>query len=209
MFTGIVSTTGSIQQLDMLNGDCRLVIKPRDMDLGRVRLGDSIAVAGVCLTVIAADEQQFSADVSGETLSLTTLGVLQTGDRVNLEAALTAGEPLGGHLVSGHVDGLAQVLEIAPDGRSRRLRFELPESLKKYIARKGSVCIDGVSLTINDVAGREFDVNLIPLTWEQTTLGGLLVGDSVNIEVDMLARYMERLLDQTQQSPGQADKGIC
>jgi len=209
MFTGIVSTTGTIRRLEPRDGDCRLEIQPREMNLAGLRTGDSIAVAGVCLTIVDKDQQQFTADVSGETLSLTTLGFLQPGDHVNLEAALMAGEPLGGHLVSGHVDGVAKVLDIVPDGRSRRLRFEVPGSLKRYVARKGSICIDGVSLTVNGVAGCEFDVNLIPLTWEQTTLGGLAVGDSVNIEVDMLARYMERLLEQSQQSPGRGEEGVC
>jgi riboflavin synthase len=195
MFTGIIQDIGSIRTLEARGGDLRLgVAVGGGLDLGRQHLGDSIAVSGACLTVIALEPPVFYADVSRETLGLTTLGAAVIGRRVNLEAALRAGEPLGGHLVSGHVDGIATVLERSGDARSQRLRLRAPAELTRYLARKGSVALDGVSLTVNAVAGAEFDINLVPHTLAVTTLGDLAVGDRVNIEIDTIARYAERLL---------------
>ena len=194
MFTGIIQDIGSIRTLETRGGDLRLGVAVGSLDLGRQRLGDSIAVSGVCLTLIALEPPVFHADVSRETLGLTTLGDAAVGRRVNLEAALRAGEPLGGHLVSGHVDGIATVLERSGDARSQRLRLRAPAELARYLARKGSVALDGVSLTVNAVAGAEFDINLVPHTLAVTTLGDLAAGDRVNIEIDTIARYAERLL---------------
>lgn len=195
MFTGIVQDVGRIVTLERRGGDVRLRIAVDRLSLSATRAGDSIAVSGVCLTALEIDAKGFSADVSNETLSLTTLGALEVGSRVNLEPALKAGDALGGHLVSGHVDGLGEVLEVREDARSVRMRFGCPPSLAKYFARKGSVAIDGVSLTINDVGPTEFSVNLIPHTQEVTTLGEFKPGRRVNLEVDQVARYVERLLD--------------
>jgi riboflavin synthase len=195
MFTGIVQDVGQIVTLERRGGDVRLRIAVDRLSLSATRAGDSIAVSGVCLTALEIDAKGFSADVSNETLSLTTLGTLEVGSRVNLEPALKAGDALGGHLVSGHVDGLGEVLEVREDARSVRMRFGCPPSLAKYFARKGSVAIDGVSLTINDVGPTEFSVNLIPHTQEVTTLGEFKPGRRVNLEVDQVARYVERLLD--------------
>ncbi len=195
MFTGIVQDVGRIVTLERRGGDVRLRIAVDRLSLAATRAGDSIAVSGVCLTALEIDDKGFSADVSNETLSLTTLGALDVGSRVNLEPALKAGDALGGHLVSGHVDGLGEVLEVREDARSVRMRFGCPPALAKYFARKGSVAIDGVSLTINDVGPTEFSVNLIPHTQEVTTLGEFKPGRRVNLEVDQVARYVERLLD--------------
>ena len=195
MFTGIVQDVGQIVTLERHGGDVRLRIAVDRLSLAVTRAGDSIAVSGVCLTALEIDTKGFSADVSNETLSLTTLGALEVGSRVNLEPALKAGDALGGHLVSGHVDGLGEVLEVREDARSVRMRFACPPSLAKYFARKGSVAIDGVSLTINEVGPTEFSVNLIPHTQAVTTLGEFKPGRRVNLEVDQVARYVERLLD--------------
>ncbi len=195
MFTGIVQDVGQIVTLERHGGDVRLRIAVDRLSLAATRAGDSIAVSGVCLTALEIDTKGFSADVSNETLSLTTLGALEVGSRVNLEPALKAGDALGGHLVSGHVDGLGEVLEVREDARSVRMRFACPPSLAKYFARKGSVAIDGVSLTINEVGPTEFSVNLIPHTQAVTTLGEFKPGRRVNLEVDQVARYVERLLD--------------
>jgi riboflavin synthase len=194
MFTGIIQTVGRLARIEPRGGDVRLAIDTADLDLADVQLGDSIAVSGVCLTVIALDARGFSADVSNETLSLTTLGKLKPGEPVNLEKALRLADRLGGHLVSGHVDGLGKVVSITPDGRSQRWTFEVPPALARYIAAKGSVCIDGTSLTVNEVAGPRFGVNLIPHTVEHTAFHARRVGDAVNIEVDVIARYVERLI---------------
>jgi len=195
MFTGIVQDVGQIVTLERRGGDVRLRIAVDRLSLAVTRAGDSIAVSGVCLTALEIDTKGFSADVSNETLSLTTLGALEVGSRVNLEPALKAGDALGGHLVSGHVDGLGEVLEVREDARSVRMRFACPPSLAKYFARKGSVAIDGVSLTINEVGPTEFSVNLIPHTQAVTTLGEFKPGRRVNLDVDQVARYVERLLD--------------
>ena len=194
MFTGIIQSVGRIARLESRGGDLRLHVDTANLDLADVQLGDSIAVSGVCLTAVTLEAHGFSADVSNETLSLTTLGELKAGDPVNLEKALRLADRLGGHLVSGHVDGLGKVVSIAPDGRSQRWTFEVPANLARYIAAKGSVCIDGTSLTVNEVAGHRFGVNLIPHTVEHTAFHAKRAGDVVNIEVDVIARYVERLV---------------
>jgi riboflavin synthase len=193
MFTGIVSAKGSLKEKAALGGDVRLRIECGGLDMQNSREGDSIAVSGVCLTMLEPDQSGFSADVSIETLELTTLGKLEPGLPVNLELALSLEDRLGGHMVSGHVDGSGRLLSRRGDARSERFEFELPASLARYVAMKGSVCIDGVSLTVNDVEGTRFSVCLIPHTLEVTTLGMLQPGDPVNIEVDLIARYLERL----------------
>jgi riboflavin synthase len=193
MFTGIINAVGEIARAQTRGGDMRLAIHAGKLDLTDVAIGDSICVAGVCLTAVAIEATQFSADVSVETLSCTTLATLQVGDRVNLEKSLRLADRLGGHLVSGHVDGVGRVVAVEPEARSQRWRFEVPEELSRYIAAKGSVCIDGVSLTVNDVAANRFGVNLIPHTVDATTFCDKRVGDAVNIEVDIIARYLERM----------------
>lgn len=194
MFTGIIQAIGSVVGLERRGGDVRLRIATGKLDLEGVNLGDSIAVNGVCLTAIELPGDGFTADVSRESLSLTTLGGLRSGSPVNLEKALTLSTPLGGHLVSGHVDGLGRVLERKEDARSVRLRIEAPEDLARYIAPKGSICVDGTSLTVNDVAGRVFGLNIVPHTLQETVIDGYQAGTAVNLEVDLIARYLERLL---------------
>jgi riboflavin synthase len=193
MFTGIVQAMGSVRALHPKGGDVELVIDVDALDLSAAAIGDSIAVSGACLTVTRLEAGAFAADVSRETLDRTTLGALRAGSRVNLEPALRAGQALGGHYVTGHVDGRARVVAIAEDARSWRVSFEVPAELGRYIASKGSATIDGVSLTVNEVEGRRFGVNLIPHTREVTTLGELAPGAMVNLEVDIIARYVERL----------------
>lgn len=194
MFTGIVHSIGTIVESSVNDDDQRLQIQAPQLDLSAVKMGDSIAVNGVCLTVVGLDEARFAADVSNETLACTSLGACTVGTAVNLEMALTPATALGGHLVSGHVDGLGHVLERHDDAHSVRMRFRVPKELSRYISRKGSVCIDGVSLTVNDVDGDDFGINLVPHTLERTTLGEFAAGRAVNIEVDQVARYLERLL---------------
>ena len=193
MFTGIVVATGRLVSALAKGGDLELGIDAAALGAGRLAVGDSVSVEGVCLTVTRLDAAVFHADVSRETLAKTTLGTLKEGARVNLEPSLRAGDPLGGHLVSGHVDAVATLTSAAEDGRSCRLQFELQAPLMRYVAPKGSICINGVSLTVNEVGGRRFDVNIIPHTRGATTLGGLRVGAAVNIEIDTIARYLERL----------------
>lgn len=194
MFTGIIQAVGRIARLEPRGGDVRLVVDTAALDMADVALGDSISVSGVCLTVIDFDATSFAADVSNETLAHTTLGKHKAGDTVNLEKALRLADRLGGHLVSGHVDGAGKVVSVVPDGRSLRWTFEVPSDIARYIAHKGSVCIDGTSLTVNEVNGNRFGVNLIPHTVEHTTFAARRAGDGVNIEVDVVARYIERLL---------------
>lgn len=194
MFTGIVQAVGRIAALQRSGGDARVRIHTGKLDMSGVRLGDSIAVNGVCLTVITLDDKHFDADCSAETLRRTTFGNARVGDAVNLEKALTPSTPLGGHLVSGHVDGIATVAARAEVGGSLRLACTVPAPLAKYIAGKGSICVNGVSLTVNEVDGARFEVNLVPHTLRETQLGELAVGDAANIEVDLVARYLERLL---------------
>ena len=193
MFTGIILAKGTVLSTERRGGDVRIRIDAGDLDMDDVAIGDSICVSGVCLTAIDPDTKSFYADVSNETLSRTTLGALRDGDGVNLEKSLRLSDRLGGHLVSGHVDAIGRVVSVEPDARSQRWRFEIPRELSKYIAAKGSVCIDGVSLTVNDVEGNTFGVNLIPHTIAVTTFAEKSVGDAVNIEVDLIARYVERL----------------
>jgi riboflavin synthase len=198
MFTGIVRALGRITEAKPEAGGRRFRIESDAIAAFGLSVGDSVAVSGVCLTALSPDAAAFQADASPETLSLTTLGRLQVGSTVNLEPALQAGDALGGHMVSGHVDGTARLIDFESAGDNRILRFEAPASLSRYIAPKGSVTLDGVSLTVNRVDGSEFELNLIPHTLEVTTLGRLEPGDPVNLEADLIARYLERLLDQRQ-----------
>ena len=193
MFTGIVQAIGEIRAITPRGGDVELLIGAAGLGLEGVAIGDSISVAGCCLTVTRLAADAFAADASLETLQVTTLGAWRPGHRVNLEKALRAGDALGGHYVTGHVDGIATVVASAADARSLRMDFEVPGPLAHYIARKGSVCIDGVSLTVNEVAQNRFGVNLIPHTLEVTTLGTCQAGTQVNVEVDIIARYLERM----------------
>lgn len=193
MFTGIVQAVGRIARREERGGDARIVIDAGALDLADVALGDSIAVAGVCLTAVALDGAQFAADVSAETLRLTTLGALAAGDAVNLEKSLRLADRLGGHLVSGHVDGVGAVAAVHDDGGSQRWTFRAPAALARYIAVKGSICVDGTSLTVNEVSADTFGVTLIPHTLAATTFGARKAGDAVNLEVDLVARYVERL----------------
>lgn len=194
MFTGIIQDVGTVASLVERGGDTRITIRVQRMPLADVKPGDSICVNGVCLTALDITASSFAADVSRETLNVTTLGELAAGSRVNLEPALRAGDPLGGHLVSGHVDGIAIVSALQSDARSVRVTFRCQKELARYVARKGSAAIDGVSLTVNEVDGVEFGVNLIPHTQSVTTFGDLAVGRRVNLEVDQVARYVERLI---------------
>ena len=192
MFTGIVQAVGTIRRIEASGGDLRLFVDASAV-AAESAVGDSLCVSGVCLTVVAREGGIHAFDVSVETLALTTLGALHVGDAVNLEPALRLSDRLGGHLVSGHVDGVGRVVAIAPDARSQRWTFEVPAALSRYIAAKGSICVDGVSLTLNDVGANRFGVNLIPHTVEATTFHGKRAGDAVNVEVDLIARYVERL----------------
>jgi riboflavin synthase len=194
MFTGIIQATGTIEHVESRGGDCRLRVGTGKLDLRDVQPGDSIAVNGVCLTAVESSGASFVADVSGETLSKTTLGEWRAGRRVNLEKALTPTTRLGGHLVSGHVDGVGRVTGRDQDARSVRFRIEAPMALARYIAAKGSVCVDGVSLTVNVVDGACFDLNIVPHTLAETILDDWQPGTPVNLEVDLIARYLERLL---------------
>ncbi|MCC7516276.1 MAG: riboflavin synthase [Pseudomonadales bacterium] len=194
MFTGIVQAVGKLIASDDRNGDKRLRIHTADLDLSDVILGDSIATNGVCLTVVDLPGDGFWADVSIETLNHTTLGSLKPGSALNLEKALRASDRLGGHIVSGHVDGVGEIISIHKDARSIRYRLRAPAELARYIAHKGSICIDGVSLTINAVDGAAFDLNIVPHTQQKTLFGEYKTGTRVNLEVDVIARYLERLL---------------
>jgi riboflavin synthase len=194
MFTGIIQAVGRIAAIEKQGGDARLRIDTGTLDMSDAQLGDSIAVNGVCLTALACGTTAFSADVSGETLTRTTLGSLRIGARVNLEKALTLSSRLGGHLVSGHVDGVGEVIERSLDARSVRLRIQAPAALARYIAAKGSICLDGVSLTVNALNGAQFELNIVPHTLQATILDEYQPGRQVNLEVDLIARYLERLL---------------
>ncbi len=191
MFTGIITDIGRVRSVAQTARDRRYEIETT-WDTASIDLGASISHSGVCLTVVEKGQGWFAVEVSGETLDKTTLGDWQAGMRINLERATRAGDELGGHIVSGHVDGLGRVVEITPEGGSHRLTIEAPEPLHRFIAAKGSITVDGVSLTVNSVDGRSFGLNIIPHTWEATTLGTLEVGDAVNLEIDMLARYLAR-----------------
>jgi riboflavin synthase len=194
VFSGLVKGIGRIARLDEHGGDRRFTVDLGSAGVGPLAIGGSLAVNGVCLTAIAVTATSFTADASAATLAVTTLGTLAVGDRVNLEPPLKAGEPLDGHIVTGHVDGVGEVVSVQPAGKSTRLVIAVPAELSRYIAAKGSVAVDGVSLTVNAVAGVQFEVNIIPHTQNVTVIGGYARGTAVNIEVDMLARYLERLL---------------
>lgn len=194
MFTGIIQAVGRLDRIEHQGGDARLHIATGALDTNDIRLGDSIAVSGVCLTAARLPGDGFVADASAETLSRTTLGELGPGSAVNLELALTPSSRLGGHLVSGHVDGIGTVTRFYQDARSWRLHVRAPDALARYIAEKGSICVDGVSLTVNGVNGAEFDLNIVPHTLAHTTIADYRVGRRVNLEVDIIARYLERLL---------------
>jgi riboflavin synthase len=195
MFTGIIQALGRVRSVSERGGDRRLCIDAPEIDPARLALGDSVAVAGVCLTVVERLAGGFAADVSRETLALTTVAQWRSGQALNLEPALRAGDPMGGHLVSGHVDGLAQLVSSRAEARSQRLCWRATPELLRFIATKGSVALDGVSLTVNEVSAAEFAVNLIPYTLQVTTLGQLAVGGQVNLEIDPIARYTARLLE--------------
>ena len=193
MFTGLITDLGRVRRVDASAGGARLVIETA-YDMAAVEIGASIACSGACLTVVEKGPGWFAADVSAETLAHTTIGGWAPGGRVNLEQALRLGDTLGGHLVSGHVDAVTEVLGARPDGESRRFTFRIPPGYDRLIAPKGSVCLDGVSLTVNEVESDRFGVNIIPHTAERTTFGGIGPGDRVNLEVDLIARYVARLM---------------
>ena len=194
MFTGIIQAVGHIAAIESGEQDIRLCIESGKLPLEGVSLGDSIATSGVCLTVTELTGEGYWADVSPESLSLTTLGAKAIGDSVNLETSLTLSTPLGGHLVSGHVDGVGHVDDIIEDARFWRVRIAAPETLARYVAMKGSICVDGTSLTVNQVEGCHFELTIIPQTWEETVFSEYRVGSPVNLEVDVIARYLERLM---------------
>ncbi len=206
MFTGIIQAIGKVAKLEQKGGDVRLTLDTGDLQIEAAELGDSIAVNGVCLTAVEFTDHGFVADVSGETLAKTSLGSLKPGSEVNLETALTLNTALGGHLVSGHVDGLGTVLSQRNDGRSYRYEFSVPQELAHYIAQKGSITIDGTSLTVNNVEDNRFDVNIVPHTWDNTIFKHYEINTQVNIEVDIIARYLERLL--TGQSSMQGENNL-
>jgi riboflavin synthase len=194
VFTGIIQAVGRIAEIDAGEQDIRLRIETGKLPLADVALGDSIATSGVCLTVTELPGDGFWADVSPETLSLTSLGSKGVGDAVNLETSLTLSTPLGGHLVSGHVDGVGYIEQIMEDARFWRVKVAAPDNLARYIAMKGSICVDGTSLTVNQVDGSAFELTIIPQTWEETVFSEYVAGSPVNLEVDVIARYLERLM---------------
>ena len=203
MFTGLIQAVGRIAGIESGKQDIRIRIETGKLPLEEISIGDSIATSGVCLTVTDLSGDGFWADVSPETLSLTTLSDKEIGDLLNLETSLTLSAPLGGHLVSGHVDGVGHVEQIIEDDRFWRVRIKSPENLARYIAVKGSICVDGTSLTVNQVEGNAFDLTIIPQTWEETVFSEYQVGSPVNLEVDVIARYLERLM-QYDQSPSES-----
>ena len=195
MFTGIIKAKGTISAMDKRSGDVRLSVRSEGLPWSDYEQGESIAVNGVCLTAVALHADGFDTDVSVETLDVTGLGGLAVGSAVNLEPAISLGERLGGHLVSGHVDCTGKVVSRTADARSIRLGIEIPREYARYVAKKGSVCVDGVSLTVNEVSGNTFELNIIPHTAQSTIIDDYAAGTVVNVEVDLLARYLERLLD--------------
>lgn len=199
MFTGIIQSKGSIKEIFSSSDGARLKINTNALDLSETKVGDSIAVDGVCLTVTELTESSFTADVSNETLTCTTFSALKQGKNVNLERSLRVNQGIDGHLVSGHVDGIGAVNSIEKDGDSVRIKIEVQGDIIKYIAKKGSICINGVSLTVNSVENNFFDVNIVPHTLSATTLGDLSLQSNVNIEIDQIARYVERLLSQNEE----------
>ncbi len=208
MFTGIIQAVGTLAKIEPRSGDYRLTIDTKKLTMSDVNLGDSIAVNGVCLTVVELLKQGFAADVSRETISLTTLASLTNGSRLNLEKALTLNTPLGGHLVSGHVDGIGTLLKRSEDARSICFSIEAPPELARYIAHKGSIAIDGTSLTVNSVNGSQFELNIIPHTLNKTIMDEYQAGKKINLEVDLIARYLERLLLGDQAAKPTATSGV-
>ena len=194
MFTGIIQAIGEIRQIEQQGTDARYEIATGELDMSDVQLGDSISAQGVCLTAIEFGNDYYVADVSGETLTRTTFGQLVKGSQVNLEKSVTPTTRLGGHMVSGHVDDVGEVVSRSSDGRSERFVIKVPGKLAKYIAEKGSITLDGISLTVNDIAGSQFGLNIVPHTLSMTTMGQLQAGHHVNLEVDVVARYLERLM---------------
>jgi len=208
MFTGIIEAVGNIEAITDKNGDKLFKIKATGWDFSDVQLGDSIAVNGVCLTVIELVESGFTADVSGETLAVTILKDAKVGSRVNLEKALRLSDRLGGHLVSGHVDGIGEVIERYQEARSWRFQIRPPKSLLKYIAAKGSITINGISLTVNKVENGQFDVNIVPHTLQCTTMNDLVSGSRINLEIDLLARYLEQLVNSSEDESSGVSKDL-
>lgn len=202
MFTGLIQAVGEIGDYEVRGGDVRLRVDCSDFDLSKYAEGESIAVSGVCLTAVGITTKHFYADVSKETLDNTTLGEWRPGRRVNLEPSMALGDRLGGHLVTGHVDAFARITAIIADARSSRISLEIPSPLQRFVARKGSVAVDGISLTVNSVEAPGCHVNIIPHTWDHTTLQDVKVGAHVNIEVDLMARYVERFLDAGDKTAG-------
>lgn len=212
MFTGIISAIGDIADLEQRGGDVRLTIRTGSLSLADVQLGDSIACNGACLTAVELTGEGFIADVSVESLNLTTIGNWKNGSRINLEKAMQASDRFGGHIVSGHVDGIGEVVSLHEDARSWRFRIRAPRELAKYIAHKGSITVDGTSLTINKVDGSEFELNIVPHTMTHTVMGDYAVGTKLNLEVDLVARYLERLLlgdSAADSSNGSSDEGAA
>jgi len=209
MFTGIIEALGEVNQLQLRDKEWRLQISSKTLDFSDVVLGDSIAVNGVCLTVTRLGSSQFDADVSNETMEHTTLKSLAQGSRVNLEKALTPTKRLGGHIVSGHVDAVGELVSMRPDGASVRMDFRAPNALAKYIAQKGSICIDGTSLTVNTVKGAVFSINVIPHTQTETIIQEYREGHKVNLEVDLISRYLERLMLGERASDENADSSAA
>lgn len=195
MFTGIIETTGSILSIDQKDKDSRFVFDTGSMNLEDMKIGDSIAVNGTCLSIIEKTEHSFVADLSGETLNLTTFSNLKEGDLVNLEKAMMLSDRINGHMVSGHVDGIGKIVSQQDEGRSVKFEISFPASLKKYVSKKGSVTVDGVSLTVNDVNENVFSVNIIPHTLSETIFSEYTAGTGVNLEVDQIARYLEKLIN--------------
>lgn len=193
MFTGIIEAVGSIQNKQLMNNDYRFVINFSDLDMSNIKMGESIAVNGVCLTVIDYDDESFAVDVSGETISCTGFAELKVGSEVNLERAMQLQDRINGHMVSGHVDAVANVLSVSEDGRSWRYDIEMPEQLAAFICAKGSITVDGTSLTVNTISEGDFSVNIIPHTMEKTIIKHYKTGTMVNLEIDMIARYLQRL----------------
>ncbi len=208
MFTGIIQAIGTLASMESRGGDMALHIRAEKLRMEDVQLGNSIATNGVCLTVTGLPGDGYIADLSRESLSLTTLGDLRPGAPVNLEKALTLADHLGGHLVSGHVDGVGRVLDRQEDARSIRFRIEAPAELARYIAHKGSICVDGVSLTVNAVDGNQFELNIVPHTVKETVINGYQPGTRVNLEVDLIARYLERLLLGEKAAEPQGSDGV-
>ncbi len=208
MFTGIIEAMGKLEKQETIGGDSRITVSSSDLEFSDVKIGDSIAVSGICLTATTVKTQSFSADVSGETIRLTTLKNLLPGDLLNLEKSMTPSSRLSGHIVSGHVDGVAELISRRKDGRSESMLFKAPIELSRYIAQKGSVCLDGVSLTVNEVSGSEFSINIIPHTAASTTFHTYLPGRKVNLEVDIISRYLERLLQAKQNNNERPDKDV-